>query len=231
MKLRDVHPYERQRCIFLDGVPERARATLLAGAKVWDAGRRSVVYLSGDPADALWYVVGGLVRVVAIAPDGAEVTSHYCRAGQVFGEDMLCAEARTEQAELRRTAATLMRLSGASVRAAVAESPEIALKLSTLALQRAAALRRRLFDILNEPVDVRIVRAMFELGEVGAEGALLEPITQAELAAYVGCTRETISVRLAALEREGLVSSCPKRRLFVSSRAHQLRTMLRPKAA
>src|SRR3984885_9761347 len=48
--------------------------------------RRQVVYLPGDPGDAIYFVNGGRLKVSKVTRDGKELTLAYRVPGEIFGE-------------------------------------------------------------------------------------------------------------------------------------------------
>ncbi len=48
--------------------------------------RRQVVYLPGDPGDAVYFVNGGRLKISKVTRDGKELTLAYRGPGEIFGE-------------------------------------------------------------------------------------------------------------------------------------------------
>src|SRR5512142_816878 len=67
--------------------------------------RRQVIYLPGDPGNAVYIVNGGRVKVSKVTRDGKELTLAYRGPGDVFGEACLIdGSPREEMAEAMENA-------------------------------------------------------------------------------------------------------------------------------
>src|SRR5215475_5116003 len=67
--------------------------------------RRQVVYLPGDPGQAVYFVNGGRVKISKVTRDGKELTLAYRGPGELFGElCMLEGGPREEMAEAMENA-------------------------------------------------------------------------------------------------------------------------------
>ena len=67
--------------------------------------RRQVVYLPGDPGQAVYFVNGGRVKISKVTRDGKELTLAYRGPGEIFGElVMIDGGPREEMAEAMENA-------------------------------------------------------------------------------------------------------------------------------
>src|SRR5262249_61570596 len=67
--------------------------------------RRQVIYLPGDPGQAVFFVNGGRVKISKVTRDGKELTLAYRGPGEVFGElVMIDGGPREEMAEAMENA-------------------------------------------------------------------------------------------------------------------------------
>src|ERR1051326_7374004 len=70
--------------------------------------RRQVVYLPGDPGQAVYFVASGRVKISKVTRDGKELTLAYRGPGEIFGElSLIQGGAREEMAEAMDTAVVL----------------------------------------------------------------------------------------------------------------------------
>jgi CRP/FNR family transcriptional regulator len=107
-------------------------------------------------------------------------------------------------------------------------NPKVALRVSKLVGQRLVEIETKLEDIIFKGVRERLARALLHLseqyGEQEAEGVRLRfRITHEELAQLIGATRETTSLALGELEREGLISK--KRRVLLLKDLERLKRL------
>jgi CRP/FNR family transcriptional regulator, cyclic AMP receptor protein len=68
-------------------------------------------------------------------------------------------------------------------------------------------LNERLLEAMYAPVDTRLRRRLLELADIyaGERDEIVIPLTQEELAWFVGGTRATVNQALRVLEREGAI--------------------------
>src|SRR6476619_4692021 len=59
---------------------------LVKAVELREIRRRQVVYLPGDPGDAVYFVNGGRLKVSKVTRDGKELTLAYRLPGEIFGE-------------------------------------------------------------------------------------------------------------------------------------------------
>jgi CRP-like cAMP-binding protein len=173
--------------------------------------RGEVIFHQGDPGDALFIVLAGRVKIALPAETGDEAILATLRPGDFFGE--------------------LALLDGAprSATAAAIEATETAVLLrdrfrELLATQAGirdtflAALARELRRLTNHVEDLhfldiagrlaaRLARLARDHGRPQADGSIRldAPLTQGDLAAMVGCTRQSVNKLLGMYARDGLI--------------------------
>ncbi len=179
-------------------------------ATVQTVRRRQPVYLPGDPAQAVYLVTEGRVKISNWARNGKEVTFAIVGPGDLFGElealegtsRETCAEALDE--------VTLAVVARDEFLAHLRRHPDVALELTKLLGARLRALHGRVEGLIFRDVPARIIHALQELsalpnGATKAEGPVRVRVTHQELANLIGCNRETVSAVLGQFRRRGLV--------------------------
>lgn len=187
-------------------------AEMLTPATTWrELKRRQVVYRPGDPADAIFVVLGGAVRCSRVERHGRRITLSYDRAGGVFGESAVFdGQARGEMADATVTSHVLS-IEAAAMSAVMAISPELCRGLAEVIALRSRALATQLarlvFGRVRQNLAAYLLDIAAERGEDVPEGRSLGvKITHAELAGLVGAARETVSAALLELRRRGLIA-------------------------
>lgn len=163
-----------------------------------------------DPADVPYVhvVVRGLVRLVALLPDGRRATIRYARGGDMIGVASLFSARTgvTTTIALRESRVLILR-------------PGIVRELAAADLQVAGALLGELSDrvvghitelVGNSFAGLRqkVGRHLLDIATVdGLSGAFVARISQAELADAVGTSREVVVRVLHDLRVAGLVET------------------------
>ena len=89
-----------------------------------------------------------------------------------------------------------------------------------IVLQRQADAEQRLTSLLFRPVEGRVIEFLLHAasrwGVTDTRGTLISaPITHLEIANVIGSTRETVTVTLGILRRDGLLSTAGRRLIVV----------------
>src|SRR5688500_8377866 len=167
------------------------------------------VFHEGDHSDACYIVRSGDLRVTREHPDGRAIALATLGPGDIFGElAMLDGEARSASVEALSDC-ELLALPASDVRALLAGSAEITVKLVVALTRRLREANERIARQSFQTVPSRVAGV---LSQLVAEDALPEGregitvrMTQADLAQLAGTSRESVSRFLATLERAGVV--------------------------
>ena len=169
------------------------------------------IYMPGDPATTVYFLKAGRMKLVYLDPSGRRFTVAICRPGQPFGELGLS----KEQSHYRFLAQALTdielcSISKDSLLAFAGENPQLSLRLAKWVGDQLNEIQIRLEELLFQDVPTRMARVLLRLadeyGQTVPEGVLIDlPLTHQELAELIGSTRETSSLTLSALQREGFL--------------------------
>jgi len=174
----------------------------------------AVIFREGDPGDSLHTVIEGSVRIAVASAAGDEATLAMLGPGDCFGElALLDGRPRSAGAVAASPARTLVVSRDAFVEW-LRERPAAALALlETLSLrlrETDQSLADRTFLDLPQRLAKRLVELVRAHPEVHApsagDGLVHLRVTQANLAAMLGVSRESVNKQLSAFGREGWVS-------------------------
>ena len=192
------------------GLPERTlqRISALAGRKLYQKG--AVIFSQGDPGDALYGVASGRVRISASGAGGREVFLNIMEPGDTFGEiAVMDGLPRTAGATaLERTA--LIVLKRVDFLALVEREPQIALHLLKLLCQRLRWTSELVEESAFLSGPARLAKRLLILAELhgrpsGAGSAREMQISQAELAHFLGISRQIVNQHLGEWAKAGWV--------------------------
>ncbi len=182
----------------------------------------AMIFLEGDPADRLWVVAAGQVKIVKHTSDGQENLLEVIMPGEVFGGAglLLALQPATAVAMSPTTALSLER--GLYLQL-IRQYPDIALRIIYLLGERLeAAMKMRALAV--ERVDVRLANILLKLcdkvGQATSEGLRINlPLSRQDLADMAGTTIETTIRVMSRFRKEGLVYTEPGG--YVVVRDHQ----------
>lgn len=160
------------------------------------------LYAPDRPAEVLFILKEGRIRLYQIGMDGRTITTAIITAGQVFGE-MAALGQRLDQtwAETLEPCVVCL-MSRHDVQRLLLSDPRIAVRVAEFLGSRVADLERRLGDSVLRSAPARIAAA---LGRMAGDGEAVR-LTHGQLAELVGTSRETATKVLGDLADRGLVS-------------------------
>ncbi|HEY7736981.1 MAG TPA: Crp/Fnr family transcriptional regulator [Candidatus Limnocylindrales bacterium] len=173
--------------------------------------RGEVIFHQGDPGDALFIVLSGLVKIALPADSGDEAILATLRPGDFFGELALldgaprsasaAALEATETAVLSRHRFLDLIAAEAGIRDAFLEALARELRRLTTHVEELHFL-----DIAGRLAS-RLARMAREAGSRQPDGSIRldARLTQGNLAAMVGCTRQSVNKLLGLYASDGLL--------------------------
>ncbi len=161
----------------------------------------AVLFEQGDDGDALYAIVSGALEISVLSQDGRKLTLDVMRAGALFGEIALFDPGVRTATVSAMECSVLRRVRNADVLREIRAEPDLAADLIRLAGQRMRWMNRQLSEQVFLPVPTRLARkVLYLVPEVPGKPAVLS-LSQAELAEFVGATREAVSKTLATWKR------------------------------
>ncbi len=163
------------------------------------------LFEQGDEGDALYAIIDGAVEFSVLAMDGRKLTLEMMRRGEMFGEiTMFDPGARTATATAAEDS-LLWRVRHADVLRQIRQQPELAVDMIHLAGQRMRWMGRQLNEQVFLPLPTRLARKIQHLAPEMAVTPCKLDLSQAELAEFVGATREAVSKILSIWKRDGII--------------------------
>ena len=188
---------------------------------VLDFRRRRFVYRAGEPADCLYAIINGRVKLCRIESDTArEAVIDILPEGSLFGESALYSVAgQRANSAVAYENSRLLRIQVADFKRGMAEDDRLHDYTFRLIGQRLDHAERRLADFALNAIPARLDRLLADFsdryGVSEPEGVLIDiPLPHREIASIDGSTRESVTVRLNAMRREGTIEFV-KRRILI----------------
>jgi CRP-like cAMP-binding protein len=166
-------------------------------------------FSQGDPADAIFYLRTGRVKLTVVSPDGKEATVALLSSGEFIGEESLASVGGLHLATATAidvcSALRIAREEMIRVMHEESDFSEMYLKfLLARSMRTQADLVAQLFDSSERRL-ARILLLLAEFGEPGSPEPLIPPITQKTLAEMVGTTRSRVSFFMNRFRKLGLI--------------------------
>jgi CRP-like cAMP-binding protein len=196
-------------------------ARLAPEGRVERVARRAVVPLD---APVVTVVAEGWFRVFRNAAFVHDVTLVLAGPGEVLAPGALFGDRSAESGAQAITPGSLFVIAAETLARHAAATPALYVAIARSLARRALAVQRKLEAVSRATVEARVAGALLELaqsaGAAVADGVRLElPLSQDDLAALAGTTRESCSAAVASLARRGLVRGSRLRGLVLTDPA------------
>lgn len=186
-----------------------ALARVVASSRPERLARNQVLFREGEPAVELFVVRTGRVALAKLAGDGRESMVALMGPGDVFGEmGLFDGLGRSTQARALDPA-DLVAVPYAPLREALGANPAALWALLTMLASRLRATDESLADSVFLDVPGRTAKRLLELA--GDDGRFGATVTQEELAAMVGASRERVNKAIATFIRLGWLEQADRR--------------------
>ncbi|MFC1991384.1 Crp/Fnr family transcriptional regulator [Chloroflexota bacterium] len=168
-----------------------------------NAERGEVILYDGEPAEALFLVVSGVIKMFKTSAEGKEQILNIVRPGDSFNDVPIFDDDPNPASAQAMSPVVLYELRKSEVAALLQNHPQIALNTVKVLAKQVRKLVLLVEDLSFRHVIGRVARILLEhTGDGSGPGPKL---TQQEMAALAGSAREVIGRSLRTLEDEGLI--------------------------
>lgn len=206
-------------------LPPDAQAALAAAARKVVLRPGQELFRQDAPADAVYVVLSGRVRVLQTSASGQAVVLRVLGPGEMVGLVAALGSSRYPVTAIAVKTCVAARWWGAELWAVMEKHPKIATGALRMVLARLHELQEQYRELATEKVERRIARALVRLvrqaGKRVDTGVRIDmPLSRQDLAEMTGTTLFTVSRILHAWGVQGLVES--KRQQVTILRPHAL---------
>lgn len=172
--------------------------------------RGEAVFHQGAPADALFLIKSGRVKLSKTFADGREITLDYRKTGDTFGENMFIEDAHYPVAAWAIEETYTCGIRKSDFEQVILAHPAIGLRVIQKQSEQIASLTTRLGDMAIPSLEERLCRVLInvarEHGVAGKQGVQIQfPLTHEDLSFLTGSHRVTITKAIKRLEKAGKI--------------------------
>jgi CRP-like cAMP-binding protein len=183
--------------------------------------RRACIVDQGEPTRSFVLLGSGRVRLER-ARNGRAFPLGHRGPGETVGEGAITGSTTAAETATVVDEAEAVILPMAGVRKLCTSHPSLRAAMAAALVDRHRVTEERLESLLLHGVEARLIDFLFcaarRWGSAHAGGELVNaPFTHADIALLIGSTRETVTLLLGKLKREGLVQF-DKRRIVIRDR-------------
>ena len=167
-----------------------------------------VVFSQGEPADSVFYIQKGKVKVTVVSEQGKEAVVAILGTGEFFGEGCLAGQAQRLATVATMTDSAIVRLEEATIVRLIHQEPVFSELFIGYLLGRTIRVEADLVDQLFNSSEKRLARLLLLLANFGKKGKpepIIAKISQETLAEMIGTTRSRVSFFMNKFRKLGFI--------------------------
>ena len=186
--------------VFLDTIGEGRNVLLFP--------KKQTIFAQGDPADAVFYLQTGKVRLTVVSKDGKEATIGILSDGSFFGEGSLAGQPLRMGSATAMTDCAVLRIEKKAMVDTLHREQTLSDFFVAYLLTRNMRYEEDLVDQLFNSSEKRLARVLLMLAHFGKEGipeSVIPKLSQQTLAEMVGTTRSRVSFFMNRFRKLGFI--------------------------
>jgi CRP/FNR family transcriptional regulator, cyclic AMP receptor protein len=188
--------------------PKSFLAVVGEGRGIGRYRKDQIVFSQGDPADAVFYIERGKVKVSVVSEQGKEAVVAMLGTNDFFGEGCLAGQMRRIATVATMTDCVIARLEKAAIVRVIHKEPAFSEMFIAHLLGRTIRVEADLVDQLFNSSEKRLARMLLLLANFGKEEKpepILAKISQETLADMIGTTRSRVSFFMNKFRKLGFI--------------------------
>lgn len=207
----EIFSFLKNSSIF-SGLSDLGLREVCAAARLQQIDAGEFFFLQGDPANSLYLVKEGSVKLLQLTPDGQQVLMRLIGPWTFFAVIALVEDTIYPVTAQAAEPCQALDWSRSAMKPLIEKYPSIALNTMKMMAEQVHEYQDRLKELATERVERRLARALLRLaaqtGRKVSEGVLIDlPLSRQNLAEMTGTTLFTVSRILSQWEQQGLIKS------------------------
>ena len=178
------------------------------GRTVLEYGERDAIFMQGQTADSLYFLLRGKVRLTVATQEGKEAIVATLGAGEFFGEGCLAGQPLRMATATSVGASTLTRVEKPMMVRMLREEPELTEMFVTHLVTRIIRYEADFIDQMFNSSEKRLARMLLLLSHFGKDSkseTVVAGVNQEHLAQMVGTTRSRINLFMNRFRKLGFI--------------------------
>ncbi|MGH6836886.1 MAG: Crp/Fnr family transcriptional regulator [Methylocella sp.] len=188
--------------------PKSFLAMVGEGRSIGEYRKGAIVIAQGDPADSVFYIQRGKVKVTVVSEQGKEAVVAMLGTNNFFGEGCLAGQAQRIATVATMTDSVIVRLEKPAIVRVIQQEPAFAGVFIGHLLARTIRIEADLVDQLFNSSEKRLARLLLLMANFGKDEKpepILAKISQETLADMIGTTRSRVSFFMNKFRKLGLI--------------------------
>jgi CRP/FNR family transcriptional regulator, cyclic AMP receptor protein len=189
--------------------PKTFLAKVGEGRNIGKYRKSEIVFSQGDPADKVFYIQKGKVKVTVVSEQGKEAVVAILGPNEFFGEGCLAGQGQRLSTAATMDASVIVGLEKAAIVRLLHEEPAFSEMFIAHLLGRTIRVEADLVDQLFNSSEKRLARMLLLLANFGKEGSpqpMIAKISQETLAEMIGTTRSRVSFFMNKFRKLGFIT-------------------------
>ena len=206
MEVGQIGPVMKRQAIPFD--PKVFLATANGAGTIIKYKKGQIIFSQGDPANSVFYIHNGNVKVSIASEQGKEVVVAVLGGDEFCGEGCLTGQPLRIATASAMTECKIMRLEKETVIRVLHDEPAFSEMFLSHLLARNIRVEEDLIDQLFNSSEKRLARALLLLANFGKEGRpelIIPKVSQEMLAEMIGTTRSRVSYFMNKFRQLGLI--------------------------
>src|SRR5216110_2645292 len=178
------------------------------GKRIIRCLKDQVIFAQGDPADAVFFIQNGRVKLTVVSERGKEAVVALLTKESFFGEGCLNGHVRRLSTAAALTKCSVLRIAKEEMVRILRTEPAFAARFMSYLLERNGRIEEDLVDRLFNSSEKRLARVLLLLAHFGKEDkpeTVIPKISQETLAEMVGTTRSRVSFFMNRFRKLGFI--------------------------
>jgi CRP-like cAMP-binding protein len=183
------------------------RALLNTRTRVLTLKRDEVLVNAGQMCDAMFYVVTGKLRVETPSDSHTASLTGFLQPKELYIESVAQTEYWTSNTLRAALPCMVQSLPLDVIQNVILRNPDVGFKILQQGMNHSSKLRRQLRRLKMEPVSRQVARAAYDIADTRPDGSrvLGREITQADIAQFIGVSREAVNKEFKQLSEAELL--------------------------
>jgi CRP/FNR family cyclic AMP-dependent transcriptional regulator len=178
------------------------------GRSMAEYHKKQVVFAQSDPADAIFYIQKGKVKLTVVSDNGKEAVIAILGIGDFLGEGCLAGRSLYLSTATAMSECSIVRLQKSGMIRLLHDEPAFSELFVSYLLSRNIRIEEDLVDQLFNSSEKRLARVLLLLANFGKEGKpepVIARISQETLAEMIGTTRSRVSFFMNKFRKLGFI--------------------------
>ena len=188
--------------------PQAFLASIGQGRRILEFRKKGSIYVQGEPADAIFYLQKGKVKLTVVSQQGKEAIIGLLGPGDFFGEGSIAGQPLRMSTALAMTDCSVVRIEKKVMMQVLHQQHAFSDLFVAYLLARNIRYEEDLVDQLFNSSEKRLARILLLLARFGKEGkpeTVIPAITQETLAEMVGTTRSRVNFFMNRFRKLGFI--------------------------